>query len=28
VWIALYSIFGVIFVYMLFFADPGEGAIA
>jgi hypothetical protein len=27
VWIALYSIFGVIFVYMLFFADPGEGAI-
>ena len=26
-WIALYSIFGVIFVYMLFFADPGEGAI-
>jgi hypothetical protein len=27
VWIALFSIFAVIFVYMLFFADPGEGAI-
>lgn len=28
VWFALYSIAGVILVYMLFFADPGEGAIA
>ncbi len=27
VWLALYSIAGVILVYMLFFADPGEGAI-
>jgi hypothetical protein len=27
VWIALKSILGVIFLYMLFFADPGEGAI-
>jgi hypothetical protein len=27
VWFALYSIAGVIVVYMLFFADPGEGAI-
>jgi hypothetical protein len=27
VWFALFSIAGVILVYMLFFADPGEGAI-
>jgi hypothetical protein len=27
VWFALYSISAVILVYMLFFADPGEGAI-
>jgi hypothetical protein len=27
VWFALYSIAGVILVHMLFFADPGEGAI-
>jgi hypothetical protein len=27
VWFALYAISGVILVYMLFFADPGEGAI-
>jgi hypothetical protein len=27
VWFALYSISVVIVVYMLFFADPGEGAI-
>jgi hypothetical protein len=27
VWFALYSIFAVILVYMLFFADPDEGAI-
>jgi hypothetical protein len=26
-WIALIVICGVIFVYMLFFADPGEGAV-
>ena len=26
-WIALFVICGVIFVYMLFFADPAEGAV-
>ena len=26
-WLALFVISGVIFVYMLFFADPAEGAV-